>query len=123
MGRYDDVRKQLQADPKSWLVTGCAGFIGSNLVEHLLKLDQTVVGVDNFSTGKRKNLTEVESLVTREQWSRFSFAEGDVRVLESCRRLCRGVDYVLHEAALGSVPRSLEDPITSNDNNVNGTLN
>ena len=123
MSRYDEVRKQLQAAPKTWLVTGCAGFIGSNLVEHLLKLDQTVVGVDNFSTGKRRNLDEVRSLVTPEQWGRFDFTEGDIRNLESCKTLCRGVDYVLHEAALGSVPRSLEDPITSNDNNVNGTLN
>jgi UDP-N-acetylglucosamine 4-epimerase len=123
MSRFDEVRKQLRLEPKRWLVTGCAGFIGSNLLEYLLKLDQTVVGVDNFSTGKRKNLTEVKTLVTPEQWGRFLFAEGDIRDLATCRRLCRGVDYVLHEAALGSVPRSLDDPITSNDNNVNGTLN
>ena len=123
LSRYDVVRKELQEEPKRWLVTGCAGFIGSNLVEHLLRIGQTVVGLDNFSTGKRGNLDEVRSLVTPEQWGRFSFTEGDIRDLEICRILCRGVDYVLHEAALGSVPRSLEDPITSNDNNVNGTLN
>ena len=123
MSRYDEVRKQLQVVPKRWLVTGCAGFIGSNLVEHLLKLNQTVAGVDNFSTGKRRNLDEVQTLVTPEQWARFTFTDGDVRNLETCKTLCRGVDYVLHEAALGSVPRSLEDPINSNDNNVNGTLN
>jgi UDP-N-acetylglucosamine 4-epimerase len=123
MSRYDEVRKLLQGEPKRWLVTGCAGFIGSNLVEYLLKLDQTVTGLDNFSTGKRSNLDEVRTLVTPEQWARFTFSEGDVRNLEICKTLCRGVDYVLHEAALGSVPRSLEDPINSNDNNVNGTLN
>ena len=123
MSRYDEVRKELQEAPKRWLVTGCAGFIGSNLLEHLLRLDQSVVGVDNFSTGKRGNLEQVRTLVTPEQWGRFTFIQGDVRDLEGCRNLCRGVDYVLHEAALGSVPRSLEDPITSNDNNINGTLN
>ena len=123
MSRYDEVRKQLLTEPKRWLVTGCAGFIGSNLVEHLLKLNQTVAGVDNFSTGKQRNLDEVQTLVTAEQWAGFTFTEGDVRNLETGKTLCRGVDYVLHEAALGSVPRSLEDPITSNDNNVNGTLN
>ena len=123
MSRYDEVRRQLQAEPKKWLVTGCAGFIGSNLVEYLLKLDQTVAGVDNFSTGKLRNLDEVRTLVTADQWARFTFTEGDVRNLETCKTLCRGVDYVLHEAALGSVPRSLEDPINSNDNNFNGTLN
>ena len=123
MSGYDKVRHQLQAKPKKWLVTGCAGFIGSNLVEHLLKLGQVVTGIDNFSTGKRRNLDEVRTLVTPEQWARFGFTEGDVRNLDTCKTLCRGVDYVLHEAALGSVPRSLEDPITSNDNNINGTLN
>jgi UDP-N-acetylglucosamine/UDP-N-acetylgalactosamine 4-epimerase len=120
---YDVLRKKLQTVPKKWLVTGCAGFIGSNLLEHLLLLDQTVVGVDNFSTGKRSNLEQVRNLVTPEKWGRFTFTHGDVRDLDCCKILCRGVDYVLHEAALGSVPRSLEDPITSNDNNVNGTLN
>ena len=123
MSRYDEVRKELQTAPKRWLVTGCAGFIGSNLLEHLLRLDQTVAGVDNFSTGKRGNLEQVRSLVTPEQWGRFTVTQGDVRDLAGCKKLCRGVDYVLHEAALGSVPRSLEDPITSNDNNINGTLN
>ena len=123
MSRYDEVQKELQAAPKRWLVTGCAGFIGSNLLEHLLRLDQSVAGVDNFSTGKRGNLEQVRTLVTPEQWGRFTFTQGDVRDLEGCRNLCHGVDYVLHEAALGSVPRSLEDPITSNDNNINGTLN
>ena len=123
MSRYDEVREKLRGEPKRWLVTGCAGFIGSNLLEHLLALDQTVAGIDNFSTGKRANLDEVRTLVTPEQWERFTFTQGDIRHPESCKLLCRGVDYVLHEAALGSVPRSLEDPINSNDNNVNGTLN
>ncbi len=123
MSRYDEVREELRGAPKRWLVTGAAGFIGSNLVEQLLRLDQVVAGMDNFSTGKQRNLDEVQSLVTPEQWGRFTFTQGDIRDLECCRTLCRGVDYVLHEAALGSVPRSLEDPITSNDNNVTGSLN
>ena len=123
MSRYDEVREELRGAPKRWLVTGTAGFIGSNLVEQLLRLDQVVAGMDNFSTGKQRNLDEVQSLVTPEQWGRFTFTQGDIRDLECCRMLCRGVDYVLHEAALGSVPRSLEDPITSNDNNVTGSLN
>ncbi len=123
MSRYDEVQRELRGAPKRWLVTGCAGFIGSNLLEQLLRLDQTVAGLDNFSTGKQSNLEQVKNLVTPEQWGRFTFARGDIRELEFCRSLCRGVDYVLHEAALGSVPRSLEDPLTTNDNNVNGTLN
>jgi UDP-N-acetylglucosamine 4-epimerase len=104
-------------------VTGVAGFIGSNLLEQLLKLDQTVVGLDNFSTGKQRNLDEVQALVGAERWARFRLIGGDIRDLDTCHLACRGVDYILHEAALGSVPRSLEDPILTNANNVTGFLN
>ena len=110
-------------NPKTWLITGVAGFIGSNLLEHLLKLNQRVIGLDNFATGHQSNLDEVQSLVTPEQWSRFTFIEGDIRNLEDCARACEGVDYVLHQAALGSVPRSLNDPITTNAANITGFLN
>ncbi len=104
-------------------MTGVAGFIGSNLLEQLLLLDQKVVGMDNFSTGKQQNLAEVRTLVGADRWARFRFVEGDIRDLDACYGVCRGVDYVLHEAALGSVPRSLEDPLTTNANNVTGFLN
>jgi UDP-N-acetylglucosamine 4-epimerase len=104
-------------------VTGVAGFIGSNLLEQLLKLDQVVVGLDNSSTGKQQNLDEVQALVGADCWAKFRFVEGDIRDLDACHLACRGVDYVLHEAALGSVSRSIEDPITTNANNVTGFLN
>lgn len=123
MTRYTEVCQQLQAQPKRWLVTGCAGFIGSNLLETLLKLDQQVVGLDNFATGHQRNLDEVKQQVSSEQWARFQFIQGDIRHLDTCQQACAGVDYVLHQAALGSVPRSLNDPITSNDVNVTGFLN
>ncbi|SIT67222.1 UDP-N-acetylglucosamine 4-epimerase [Ectothiorhodosinus mongolicus] len=106
-----------------YLITGVAGFIGSNLLETLLKQNQTVVGLDNFSTGHQKNLVEVQSLVTAEQWQRFRFIKGDIRDLAACKQACDGVDVVLHQAALGSVPRSIEDPITANANNIDGFLN
>ncbi len=123
MTRYDQLCIDLPKNPKTWLVTGVAGFIGSNLLETLLELDQRVVGLDNFATGHQRNLDEVQGLVSAEQWARFSFIEGDIRHLEDCRRACEGVDYVLHQAALGSVPRSLDDPITSNATNIDGFLN
>ncbi|MBQ0746651.1 MAG: Vi polysaccharide biosynthesis UDP-N-acetylglucosaminuronic acid C-4 epimerase TviC [Marinobacter sp.] len=107
----------------SWLVTGAAGFIGSNLLEHLLKLNQKVIGLDNFATGHQHNLDEVQSLVTPDQWSRFTFIEGDIRNQADCVKACEGVDYVLHQAALGSVPRSINDPITTNAANITGFLN
>ncbi|MGO1502894.1 MAG: SDR family oxidoreductase [Marinobacter sp.] len=113
----------LRDEPKTWLVTGVAGFIGSNLLEHLLKLDQTVVGLDNFATGYQHNLDEVQSLVTEVQWARFRFVEGDISNLADCEGACAGVDYVLHQAALGSVPRSINDPIATNMANVSGFLN
>lgn len=121
--RYEEIQKQLQIKPATWLITGVAGFIGSNLLETLLKLNQSVVGLDNFSTGYRKNLAEVKALVTDEQWQRFTFIEGDIRKKEQCERACKGVDYILHQAALGSVPRSIENPTLTNENNISGFLN
>ncbi|WP_261842362.1 NAD-dependent epimerase/dehydratase family protein [Aliamphritea ceti] len=123
MSRYDDVKAQLKQDPKIWLITGVAGFIGSNLLEALLKLEQTVIGLDNFSTGHQRNLDEVKSLVSDIQWSRFRLIEGDIRHYDVCSEAVVGVDYVLHQAALGSVPRSIGDPITTNAVNVTGFLN
>ena len=123
MNQYQTVCEQLKRAPKTWLITGVAGFIGSNLLETLLKLDQKVVGLDNFATGHQHNLDEVQSLVTAEQWAKFSFIEGDIRQFADCQKACVGVDYVLHEAALGSVPRSIADPITTNETNITGFLN
>ncbi len=120
---FDALKQQLVEQPRTWLVTGCAGFIGSNLLEALLLLDQHVVGLDNFATGHQRNLDEVRSLVGPECWSRFRFIEGDIRDLDTCKQAVQGVNYVLHQAALGSVPRSLNDPATSNEVNINGTLN
>ncbi|CAN7220377.1 GDP-mannose 4,6-dehydratase [Devosia sp. LjRoot16] len=128
MTRYDDVKQLLRHEPRTWLITGVAGFIGSNLLETLLKLDQQVVGLDNFATGHQRNIDEVSSLVSAEQWARFRFIEGDIRDLEQCRNAMRWsvdrtVDHVLHQAALGSVPRSIADPIATNAANVTGFLN
>ncbi len=123
MSRYQEVKVLLRAQPATWLVTGVAGFIGSNLLQTLLELDQQVVGLDNFATGHRHNLDEVERLVGPERWARFRFVEGDIREPTDCARACEGVDYVLHQAALGSVPRSLEDPQTTNAANIDGFLN
>ena len=111
--QYQQLLEQLPLQPKTWLITGVAGFIGSNLLETLLKLNQKVTGLDNFATGHQHNLDEVQSLVTSEQWNNFNFIEGDIRQLEDCQRACEGADYVLHQAALGSVPRSIADPITT----------
>ena len=123
MSPYIHLQTHLQATPCTWLITGVAGFIGSNLLEALLKLDQRVVGLDNFATGHQRNLHEVQTLVTPDQWARFKFIEGDIRELAHCEQACNGVDYVLHQAALGSVPRSLADPITTNAANITGFLN
>ncbi|WP_319549802.1 NAD-dependent epimerase/dehydratase family protein [Desulfogranum marinum] len=120
---YKKQQKQLAEQPASWLVTGVAGFIGSNLLETLLKLNQRVVGLDNFSTGFQHNLDEVKTKVTAQQWNAFCFIKGDIRDIQTCHEVCRDVDYVLHQAALGSVPRSIEDPLTTNANNINGFLN
>lgn len=121
--QYQQLLEQLPLQPKTWLITGVAGFIGSNLLETLLKLNQKVTGLDNFATGHQHNLDEVQSLVTSEQWNNFNFIEGDIRQLEDCQRACEGADYVLHQAALGSVPRSIADPITTNSANIDGFLN
>jgi UDP-N-acetylglucosamine 4-epimerase len=123
MSAYDQLQTELKAAPPTWLVTGVAGFIGSNLLEALLKLDQRVVGLDNFSTGKKKNLEEVRALVPTAQWARFQFLEGDISDLAACQRACAGVDFVLHQAALGSVPFSMKDPLASHRSNVTGFLN
>lgn len=123
MTAYETLLATLPSQPKTWLVTGVAGFIGSNLLETLLKLNQRVVGLDNFATGHQHNLDEVQSLVSGEQWANFRFIRGDIRQLNDCQTACEGVDYVLHQAALGSVPRSLEDPITTNSTNIDGFLN
>ncbi len=120
---YDTVKDQLLRQPKTWLVTGVAGFIGSNLLETLLQLNQRVIGLDNFATGFQANLDEVQTLVKPSQWLNFKFIEGDIRKLTDCQQSCSGVDYVLHQAALGSVPRSISDPIATNDTNISGFLN
>ncbi|MDK1289572.1 NAD-dependent epimerase/dehydratase family protein [Pseudoalteromonas umbrosa] len=123
MTRFDQIKNELAANPKTWLVTGVAGFIGSNLLETLLKLEQRVVGLDNFATGHQHNLDEVQTLVTEGQWANFSFIEGDIRDYDTCTNAVEGVDYVLHQAALGSVPRSIADPLTTNSANITGFLN
>jgi UDP-N-acetylglucosamine 4-epimerase len=153
MTNYEQIKTRLTSEPHTWLITGVAGFIGSNLLETLLKLNQRIVGLDNFATGHQRNLDEVQSLVSPEQWNNFNFIQGDIRNLEDCRRamvylplppgegwgggaLQGGeplsahldgesfpVEYVLHQAALGSVPRSIENPIATNDTNLSGFLN
>jgi len=123
MSAFDALKAQLLAAPKTWLVTGVAGFIGSNLAEALLQLDQRVVGLDNFATGHQRNLDQVQASVGAERWARFSFTRGDIRDIDTCQALCKGVDYVLHQAALGSVPRSLEDPLTTHAANNTGFIN
>jgi UDP-N-acetylglucosamine 4-epimerase len=139
MTAYESLKQQLRTEPKTWLVTGVAGFIGSNLLETLLKLQQRVVGLDNFATGHQRNLDEVQTLVSPDQWANFCFIQGDIRQLADCQRAMTWhapdsviasearqsipVDYVLHQAALGSVPRSLADPIATNETNITGFLN
>lgn len=123
MTAYDKCKAELLIEPKVWLITGVAGFIGSNLLEALLRLNQRVVGVDNFSTGFVHNLNEVQRSVSIEQWNNFKFIEGDVSSFNDCEKVCTGVDYVLHQAALGSVPRSIENPIATNASNITGFLN
>jgi len=117
------LREQLRQTPRTWLVTGCAGFIGSNLIEALLALGQTVVGLDNFATGYQKNLDDVRDAVGAANWARLRFIEGDIRDAATCHDAVKGATYVLHHAALGSIPWSLADPIESDAVNVAGTLN
>jgi UDP-N-acetylglucosamine 4-epimerase len=120
---FDTLQTLLTTERHTWLVTGVAGFIGSNLLEALLKLNQRVVGLDNFATGHQRNLDEVQTLVTPAQWANFNFIQGDIRNLDDCQKAAQGVDYILHQAALGSVPRSVADPITTNATNISGFLN
>lgn len=123
MTKFEQIKSELVAAPKTWLVTGVAGFIGSNLLETLLKLNQKVVGLDNFATGHQRNLDEVRSLITETQWNNFRFVEGDISNYADCEHAVTGVDHVLHQAALGSVPRSIADPLTTNTANINGFIN
>ncbi len=123
MSAFDALKDTLRAEPKTWLVTGAAGFIGSNLVEALLLLDQRVVGLDNFATGREKNLAQVQASVGPGRWENFAFKRGDIRDLVTCHTACKGVDYVLHQAALGSVPRSIEDPLSTHAANNTGFIN
>ncbi len=123
MNAFQQTREILTAQPRTWLVTGVAGFIGSNLLEELLRLDQRVVGLDNYAIGSPRNLTQVRDAVGAERWSNFHNIEGDIRDMETCRHACRGVDYVLHQAALGSVPRSIANPLETHAANISGFLN
>lgn len=123
MTHYEQLQQNLRANPRTWLVTGAAGFIGSHLVETLLRLGQRVTGFDNFATGRRENLVEIERDLGAENWARFRFVEGDIRDPAQCQSACAGMDYVLHQAALGSVPRSIERPQDTHSANVDGFVN
>src|SRR3954467_6131432 len=116
----EKIKQTLQAKPRRWLVTGAAGFIGSNLVEALMKLDQVVVGLDNFATGHKRNIDDVIRKAGVARAKTFQFVEGDIRDIAACASACANVDIVLHEAALGSVPRSLANPAATNESNVTG---
>jgi len=149
---YESVKRKLRKQPKTWLVTGCAGFIGSHLTETLLKLNQNVVGLDNFATGHRRNLELVRKEIGEKAWERFHFIRGDIRKLADCYRAFGlrprhpalrtqhplpstqhqkfktlnsrfKIDIVLHQAALGSVPRSIKDPLNTHEVNVTGFVN
>jgi|TARA_B110000438_G_scaffold301128_1_gene355212 UDP-N-acetylglucosamine 4-epimerase len=123
MNQFAQITSELQANKKKWVITGVAGFIGSNLLEALLKLDQDVIGLDNFSTGSKNNLQNIEDSVSDEQWLRFKFVEGDILDANICEQISKKADYILHQAALGSVPRSIEDPVNTNNSNISGFLN
>jgi UDP-N-acetylglucosamine/UDP-N-acetylgalactosamine 4-epimerase len=123
MTAYERLRLELSAEPRKWLITGVAGFIGSHLLETLLKLGQKVVGLDNLSTGTPRNLELVKHAVTADQWSGFEFREGSVADMGACRVASDRVDYILHHAGFISVPLSIEDPVACHDTNVTGTLN
>jgi len=123
MNKNKVIENKLKKNKKKWLITGVAGFIGSNLLDYLLSLDQKVIGLDNFSLGYKKNLDEVKSNCNKSQWDNFEFIEGDICDFNLCQEICEDVDYVLHQAALGSVPRSIEAPQNTHQSNVNGFLN
>jgi len=123
MNRYQEILDSLEKEPRTWLITGVAGFIGSNLLESLLRINQNVVGLDNFSTGHRKNLDEVKSIVPSSNWKNFNFIEGDITSVDDCLKASRNIDYILHQAALGSVPRSIKNPINTNHVNITGFTN
>lgn len=123
MTNYQQLQQDLKNNSYHWLVTGVAGFIGSNLLEALLRLNQKVVGLDNFSTGYQHNLDQIKAAVGQSAWLNFKFIQGDIRCLQDCLEACRDIDFILHHAALGSVPRSIENPILSNENNISGFLN
>ncbi len=123
MSNYTELQKQLRREPRRWLITGVAGFIGSNLLEQLLQLDQSVIGLDNFEAGHQRNLDEVKALVAPAQWARFELVSGDICDAATCQRVCERVDFVLHHAALGSVPRSLAEPLATHAANVTGFVN
>jgi UDP-N-acetylglucosamine/UDP-N-acetylgalactosamine 4-epimerase len=123
MTKFDEIKLALKNNPKTWLITGVAGFIGSNLLEALLLLNQNVIGLDNFATGHQHNLVEVSGVVSNDQWNNFQFIEGDIRDFETCEMAVKNVNYILHQAALGSVPRSIADPILTNSANITGFLN
>ena len=123
MSNYEQLKSKLVAEPKKWLITGVAGFIGSNLLERLLELDQEVVGLDNFATGKKINLNDTKKCVSLKQWEKSNFIEGDLCDYYACENALEGIDYVLHQAALGSVPRSILAPLDTNAANVTGFLN
>lgn len=123
MNKYLELKKFLKAQPAVWTVTGVAGFIGSNLLETLLKLDQKVIGLDNYATGHKRNLDLVRDTVSSIQWNNFRMIEDDICDRRACHAACTDTDYVLHQAALGSVPRSIENPILTNESNVDGFIN
>lgn len=121
--QYEQLKQQLLSKQYTWLITGVAGFIGSNLLEQLLRLNQRVIGLDNFSTGYQQNLDQVSALVSRSQWQNFIFYEGDICSEQDCAKAITDVDFVLHQAALGSVPRSIETPLLTHASNLTGFLN
>ncbi len=121
--KYEEYCQDLEQNPKKWLITGVAGFIGSNLLKKLLELNQYVIGLDNLETGLLKNLNAVSSASRPDAWKRFTFINGDICELKTCIESCADVDIVLHQAALGSVPRSIENPLRTNEVNINGFLN
>ena len=123
MDAFDNILAQVEAAPRRWLVTGSAGFIGSHLLENLLRAGQHVTSLDNFATGHQHNLDQVRELVGESAWARHRFIQGDIADADTARQACEGIDVVLHQAALGSVPRSIKDPLTTHRANATGFLN